>query len=376
MNKKFLMYAAAFAALSGTMVSCSEDDTTGDGIFEMKPLSVTLNATDGDNTTSAAKPNRVHSIVTTDYFTNYWTSDDAVFVWSKEEKFLNKLVGSENTNDKNRMQFSSQACKYQDNKRMALLYVGNQSLTVSNDGEFTLSRGDNDNNLALVYGTGNLHYSDRNNPFVLKVSSSKAANSALSGTNAELTLKDAIAKVRIVLPAKDAEDVTLLKQLKYEITVSYTTANADGDEIGSGFPTSATFKIKNLSNVGANAAMKIFNTDDFSTELGEALKLTYSPDATDAAAKSEVLWNATDADAADYLKGYVYVPIFAGYYTGLSVKVNVTNPKNVDGVGDFCKEYSYTWNSTTDADGQALEIELNSDRTTKYFTLPDMWTRE
>lgn len=373
MNKKFLMYAAAFAAISGTMVSCSEDDTTGDGIFEMKPLSVTLVSNGGDNTSSATKPNRVHSKLTDTYFMNYWTQDDAIYVWSSEETTLNKLVGSENANDKQRMVFSSQACKYQDNKRMAMLYVGNQSLTVNDDSEFTLSRGDNDNNLALVYGTGNLHYSDRNNPFVLKVSSSKAADGKLSGTDGELTLKDAVAKLRIGMPAKDANDANLLAKLKYEITVSYKQVDVDGENVGSGFPSSMKYEISIGKKVGSSNAYKIFADDSWS-ELtwGNALKLTYDPNSTDENARPSVLWNTTENTSADYLKGYVFVPLPIGYYSELSVSVSVTNPNNVDGVSDFCKTYSYKWEQGT---SNAVSVDLGS-QSNQFYGLPDMWTRE
>lgn len=368
MNKsKFFMYAAAFAAIPGVMTSCSEDDTTGTSLFDMKPLTVTLNAVGGDDASSAAKPNRVHSVVQENAFMNYWSADDAIYAWSSEESFLNKLSSVDATRDKASKSFSGSTCKYEDGKRMALVYVGNQKLTTE-DGSFTLTRSENGNDMALVYGIGNDHYSDRTNPFVLKVSSSAAKEGKFTGSAAELTLKDAIAKLRIGLPAKDADDAAKLAKLKYVISVSYTD-----DESNSGFPEELSFEIKSLKNLKQSTAYKIFDTDSYSKEWGSALTLTYDPSSTDEAAKPSVLWNTTDNASADYLKGYVYVPLPAGYYSALNVTVTVSNPNNVEGMSDFCKDYTYKWEQGTST---AVEVELNGSSTNQYFYLPDMWTRE
>lgn len=367
---KFFFYAAACAAFAGVNTSCSEDDTNGgSSLFDMKPLSVTMPSNDAS--TTGAKPNRVGSTVLANGLTNFWTANDVIYAYSVTEEANNKLSGTASDAGKTEMTFASTSATYEEDERMLLFYGGTDLKDVVTDEGVTLKRGDNDNALAIVYGASSdtHHYLCEGNPFVLKRTSAVVKEGVLQGgdDNIELNLKDATAKLRISLPAKDAEDVALLKQLSYKVTVKCGT-----ESNGEGYPSSIGFSVKtNLKKVTGSKAHQFLEEDEFT--YGGALTLTFAPEGKDGAISTEKLWNTTSGDL-DFCKGYVFIPLAPDTYKTLEVTIEVTNPSNVSGVtADFCKTYTYKYDYQTGTTKSMLEIGVDD---AQVYPIRALWTRE
>lgn len=369
---KFFFYAAACAAFAGVNTSCSEDDTNGgSSLFDMKPLSVTMPSNDAS--TTGAKPNRVGSSVLSNGLTNYWTANDVIYAYSQGESANNKLNGTAGDAGNTQMTFASTSATYEENERMFLFYGGTDLKDVVTEDGVTLKRGDNDNALAIVYGASSdtHHYLCEGNPFVLKRTSAVVTDGVLQGgtDNIELNLKDATAKLRISLPAKDAEDVALLKQLTYKVTVKCET-----ESNGNGYPTSIglDYKTKNqIKKATGSKAHQIFDEGDMS--YGNALTLTFAPEGKNGAISTDKLWNTTSGDL-DFCKGYVFIPLAPDTYKTLEVTIEVTNPSNVSGVtADFCKTYSYKYDYQSSTTKSMLAIGVDD---AQVYPIRALWTRE
>lgn len=370
---KFFFYAAGIAAFSALSSSCSEDDITGsNSLFNRKSLKVTMDYADGASSTTGAKPQRVGSTVLSNGLTNYWTANDVIWAYSQTESANNKLAGTAADAGQTQMTFASSNATYDDNERMLLFYGGTDlSEAVTEDG-VTLTRGNNDNALAIVYGasTDTHHYLCEGNPFVLKRTSAVVSNGELQGgeDNIELNLKDATAKLRISLPAKDAEDVALLKQLTYKVTV-----NCETEENGSGYPTSIGFEYKGKNQIKKAKGSKAHQIIDEGTmNYGSSLTLTFAPEGADNAISTDKLWNTTTTDV-DFCKGYVFIPLAPDTYKKLTVTIEVSNPKNVTGIGDdFCKSYSYEYDYQKSTTKSMLSIGVDD---AQVYPIRALWSR-
>lgn len=375
-TKKNIAYAIALAAVSTVCVSCSDDEANGgSSLFEAKSLNITLSMSDGtDGEQSAAKPHRVAGVVSTEDggLVNNWQGDDCVWAYSPSEEKWNKLTGKAEDKGKDVKTFGSTSAFYEDGERMALYYNGNGTVTWdAEESTITVTRPSDDNTLAYVYGTGEEHYTDKGNPFSVKRGSSVASNGYFSaGSNNkynELSLVDAVAKLRIELPAT-ASTIEAMKQLSYDITVSLSGSDTDGEEF-TGYPKSLTFSLKNSLPKNANW-FKIF--EGSVVEAGSDLHLTFTPDG-DGNKNTAALWNTTE-DADDYMKGYVYVPLPAGDYTDVVITVKVTNPKNVSGVDKVLGTRKYTWTSGNSTP-KSVSLDV-ANGVNKVYTTKALWSFE
>lgn len=382
MKTKNIAYAFAFVALSTVAVSCSEDDTTSNSLFDTKPLNITLSMLSGDvpeeGETSAAKPNRVSGTVNTtnNALLNTWSGEDVVYAWSPDQSKWNKLTGKADDKGENSKTFGCENAYYKDGERMVLYYSGNKTMEWSEDDEtITLTRPANDNDLAYVYGAADAteHYSDANNPYSVKRGSSVVTDGVFTaGSNVsynQLALVDAVSKIRLELPAT-AEKIEAMKALTYNIEVSLTGSDEEGNEV-TGYPKSVvlTMNGKNTYNKPANW----FKTFSSTSTWGDALKLTYSADGKDNK-NTNLLWNTT-ADADDAYAGFIFIPLPADSYTALTVKVTVTNPNSVSGVDNVVGTHTYAWKSGESVAAVEPNMDASSTINKVYKTKP-MWSFE
>lgn len=374
-TKKYIAYTFALAAVSAVCVSCSEDDATGgSSLFEAKSLNITLSMSDGnDGEQSAAKPSRVAGVVSTEDggLVNNWQGDDCVWAYSYAEEKWNKLTGKADDKGKDVKTFGSTSAFYEEGERMALYYSGDGQIDWDSDeSTITLTRPSDDNTLAYVYGTGDEHYSDKGNPFSVKRGSSVASNGFFSAGESssfnELSVVDAVAKLRIEMPAT-ASTIEAMKKLSYDVTVKLTGSDTESNEFTDSYPSKLTLGLTNKPKAKGNW-FKIITSSEVTN--GNPLHLTFTPDGT-GNKSTEALWNTTK-DADDYMAGYVYVPLPAGDYTAVTITVTVTNPSNVTGVENVVGTHTYTWSN-----GKTVSVGIDATNTiNKVYITKALWSFE
>lgn len=381
MKTKNIAYAFAFVALSTVAVSCSEDDTTSNSLFDTKPLNITLSMLSGDvpeeGETSAAKPNRVSGTVNTtnNALLNTWSGEDVVYAWSPDQSKWNKLTGKADDKGENSKTFGCENAYYKDGERMVLYYSGNKTMEWNEKDEtITLTRPTNDNDLAYVYGAADAteHYSDANNPYSVKRGSSVVTNGVFTaGSDAsynQLALVDAVSKIRLELPAT-ADKVDAMKKLTYNIEVSLTGSDDEDNKV-SGYPSKVVLTMN--AEKDYRAAKNWYKTFSSTFENGNALSLTYSADG-EGNKSTDVLWNTGEGD--DTYAGFIFIPLPAGSYTALTVKVTVTNPNNATGVENVVGTHTYAWKSGDAVASVEPDMDTSSTINKVYKTKP-MWSFE
>lgn len=374
-TKKNIAYAIALAAVSTVCVSCSDDDANGgSSLFEAKSLNITLSMSDGtDGEQSAAKPNRVAGVVSTEDggLVNNWQGDDCVWAYSYAEEKWNKLTGKADDKGKDVKTFGSTSAFYEEGERMALYYSGDGKIDWDGDeSTITLTRPSDDNTLAYVYGTGDEHYTDKGNPFSVKRGSSVASNGFFSAGESssfnELSVVDAVAKLRIEMPAT-ASTIAAMKKLNYDVTVKLTGSDTESNEFTDIYPSKLTLGLTNKPKAKGNW-FKIITSSEVTS--GNPLHLTFTPDG-EGNKSTEALWNTTEG-ADDYMAGYVYVPLPAGDYTAVTITVTVTNPNSATGVDNVVGTHTYTWSN-----GKTVSVGIDATNTiNKVYITKALWSFE
>lgn len=375
MTKAYLSMAA-MAAFAAVTTACSSDDDAIQ-VANTKTLSMVAhtNETEGDFDTAAkAKPSRINSYFNADNDAySLWDGDDVVWAYSPAENAWNKMTATGTAGNK-WMPFACDNAKYDDGEIMVLVYNGDNSFTPST-GSITLNRPESDNDLAIVYGSSSAttHYSDKGNPFSIKRAGASVESGVLQSTDNQLVMINGMAKLRISLPAASAEEAAEMAKLQYQITVelSGNTGRGTSNQFADKYPSSVVYTLRNAD--GLNSASEVYDVFSASKKnWGDKLKINIKP-GTDNKLNSSLLWNTSNSEAVDYLKGYILVPIPDANYTGVTVKVYVTNPNNETLSTTASSLVGKVWKYTKTLQ-TATNISLSSSTTiNKVYGLDAMW---
>lgn len=333
---KLYMYSVALAAASAALASCSSDDAVADGEQGVKAITLTASNDESDVTTRTNLSYGDNTNANTKIKAT-WNPADVIWAYSPKTKYANKLMPQANNADSDydsEMNFhSTGTCNYENGETLALIYSGNaEALTQGEQKEdvFTFNRNADDNKMAIIYGTGTLHYSDAGNSFSVRTYCDVINDGKFSSQKHNMT--SVMPRLRMSINASTAADIETLKKLDYEITLTLTANDEDNSITGTGYPSKVSFALgtdnKKYLASGSNQWRIFTYAEQDAVTFDNALTLKYTAKG-EGDANSAALWNTTSG-AVDYGKGYIYIPVPAANYSAINVVVKVTNNSGSD----------------------------------------------